>query len=60
MKKILLTIKENIIWLFLLGANKLILVLTVQDRMETETIIELPDGHKKRMERTAVVGLEDT
>ncbi|RMC12438.1 hypothetical protein DUI87_09953 [Hirundo rustica rustica] len=41
------------------GASKLILLLTVQDRMEGETIIELPDGHKKWMERTAVVGLED-
>lgn len=56
MKKILLIIKENMVWLFLLEANKLISVLTVQDRMETETIV---DGHKKRMERTAVVGLED-
>lgn len=47
------------VWLFLLEADKLFLVLTEQDRMETETIIELPDGHKKRMKRTAVVGLED-
>lgn len=45
MKKILQTIKENMVWPFLLGANKLVLVITVQDRMETETIIELPDGH---------------
>lgn len=59
MNKILLTIKENTIWLFPLGANKFILVLTVQDRLETETIIELPDGHKKRLEWAAVVGLED-
>lgn len=58
MKKILLARKENMIWLFLLGANEFI-VLTVQDRMETETITELPDGHKKRMEWAAVVGLED-
>lgn len=57
MKKILQTIKENMVWPFLLGANKLVLVITVQDRMEIETIIELPDGHKKRMEWAAVVRL---
>lgn len=55
----MLTMKENIVCLFLVGANKLILILTVQDMMETETIMKLPDGLKKRLEWAAVVGLEN-